>query len=114
MPGATWLRALRALVGELTCPEARFAPEARAEVDGAWWRAGRTLKERQLCQSKLFERQPPDRRSVLLQVAGAVVRHRAARLAPSGQETMLRATVTQWMAERTREHVIPGERHAPA
>ena len=98
--GTTWLRALRALLGELTCPAARFAPEARAEVDGAWWRAGRTPCERQLCQSGLFERQPPDRRSVLLQVAGAVVRHRAARLAPGGQETMLRTTVRQWSADQ--------------
>lgn len=85
VPGVTRLRALHALLGELTCPTARFAPEARAEVDGAWWRVGRTPHERQLCQSDSFERQPPDRRNVLLQVAGAVVRHRAARLASSGQ-----------------------------
>ena len=103
VPGATWLRALRALLNELTCPASRFEPEVRAEVDGAWWRAGRTPRERQLCQSDLFERQPPDRRSVLLQVAGAVVRHRAARLAPGSQETMLRATVRQLSADQRRE-----------
>jgi len=99
VPGSAWLRALRALLDELTYPRSWFAPEGWAEVDGAWWRVGRTLKERQVCQSDPFERQPPDRRSVLLEVAGAVVRNRAARLAPSGQETMLHATVRQWSAD---------------
>ncbi len=99
VPGRAWLRALRALLDELARPVSGFAREGRAEVDGAWWRAGRTLSERQLCQSDLFERQRPDRRGMLLEVAGAVVRHRAARLAPGGQETMLHATVTQWSAD---------------
>ena len=95
VPGNAWLRALRVLLGELTCPVSWLAPEDRAEVDEAWWRVGRTFRERQLCQSDFFERQPPHRRSALLEVAGAVVRHRAARLATGGRETMLHATVMQ-------------------
>ena len=100
VPGNAWLRALRALLDELTYPASRLAPEGQAEVDGAWWRVGQTLRERQLCQSDLFERQPPHRRSVLLEVAGAVVRHRAARLATGGRETMLYGTVMQWSADQ--------------
>jgi len=59
VPKNAWLRALRALLDELTCPVSWLAPEGRAEVDGAWWRVGRTLRKRQLCQSDLFEHQPP-------------------------------------------------------
>lgn len=99
VPGSAWLRALRALLGELACPVSWFAAEARAEVDAAWRSAGRTFGERELCQSEHFERQSPDRRRALLEVAGAVVRRRAGRLKSGGQAAALRATVMQWRAE---------------
>lgn len=99
VPGNAWSRALRGPLDELSYPVSWCAPAGRAEVDGAWWRVGRTLRERQLCQSDVFERQPPHRRSVLLEVAGAVVRHRGRHPSRQGG-TMLHATVTQWGADQ--------------
>lgn len=94
--GAAWLLALRALLGELTCRRLWFDPEARAEVGAAWRRAGWTFGMRDLCQRDAFELLLPDLRSVLLEVAGAEVQHRAGRRTPGGKGTLLRSTVMQW------------------
>lgn len=96
--GAAWLRALRALLSELTCPRLWFDPQARAGVGAAWRRAGWTFGMRELCQAVAFERLLPDLRSILLDVAGAEVQHRAGRRAPGGKATLLRSTVMQWSA----------------
>ncbi len=96
--GAAWLRALRALLSELTCPRLWSDPQARAGVGAAWRRAGWTFGVRELCQAVAFERLLPDLRSILLDVAGAEVQHRAGHRAPGGQATLLRSTVMQWSA----------------
>ena len=44
----------------------------------------------------LFEHLLPDLRGVLLDVAGAEVRHRAGRRTPDRSMTLLRATVMRW------------------
>ncbi len=100
VPGATWLRALRALLGELTCSRLWFDPGARVEVGAAWRRGGWTFGMRELCEAVAFERLLPDLRSILLDVAGAEVQHRAGRRAPGGRATLLRSTVMQWSADR--------------
>ena len=46
-----------------------------------------------------FERLPPERRSALLQVTGAAVRHQEVRPARGGGGTRLRASVTQCSAD---------------
>jgi len=94
--GAAWLRALRALLRELTCPRLWFDPETRAGVGAAWRRAGWTFGVRELCQTNAFELLLPDLRGILLEVAGAEVQHRASRRVPGGKATMLRSTVMQW------------------
>ena len=94
--GTAWLRALRALLRELTCPRLWFDPETRAGVGAAWRRAGWTFGMREICQADAFELLPPDLRGILLEVAGAEVQHRASRRAPGGKGTMLRSTVMQW------------------
>lgn len=96
VPGTAWLRALRALLSELTCPRLWFDPQTRAEVGAAWRRAGWTFGVRELCQTDAFERLLPDLRGILLDVAGAEVLHRAGRRALGGKTTMLRSTVMRW------------------
>lgn len=55
---------------------------------------------RELCQAAAFERLFPDLRGILLDVAGAEVRHLAGRRAPGGKATLLRSTITQWSADQ--------------
>ncbi len=98
--GDAWLRALRVLLSELTCPRLWFEPETRAGVGAAWRRAGWTFGVRELCQTDAFELLLPDLRSILLEVAGAEVQHRASRRAPGGKATMLRSTVMQWSVDQ--------------
>ncbi len=98
--GAAWLRALRALLSELTCPVLWFDPEVRAGVGTAWRRAGWTFGVQELCQAVAFERLLPDLRGILLKVAGAEVQHRAGRRAPGGKATLLRSTVMQWSVDQ--------------
>ena len=97
---AHWLRALRALLGELTCLVLWFGPQARAGVGAAWRRAGWAFGMREICQGAAFERLFPNLRGILLDDAGAVVRHPAGRRAPGGKATPLRSTVTQWSADQ--------------
>ena len=55
---------------------------------------------RELCQAVAFERLLPDLRSILLDVAGAEVEHRAIRRVPAGKATLLHSTVMQWSADQ--------------
>ena len=96
VPAATWLQALRVLLGELIDPKAWLRPEIHAKVASAWRRAGRKQQDRKLCQSKRFETLQLERRNLLLQVAGREVRHRAERRTTGKNETTLLATVMRW------------------
>ena len=96
VPGSAWLRALRTLVDELAQPFVWPAHPWRDELTRAWLRTGRIPVMRQREREATFEHLPPERRSVLLQVAGAAVRHWAVRPARGGGGTRLRAGVTQW------------------
>ena len=93
VPGAAWLRALRTLLDELIRPMAWFTGQGRDEVTMAWLRTGGMYSARHGWQAATFERMPPEQRGVLLQVAGAVVRHQAVRPARDGTGTMLRSHV---------------------
>ena len=75
VPSSIWLRELRALLGELTCPVLWIGPETRAGVGAALHHAGRMFGVRELCQVSLFEPLLPDLRGALLEVAEAEVRH---------------------------------------
>jgi len=99
VPGIAWLRALRALLDEVAQPIVWPAHPWRDELTRAWLRTGRMLEMRHCECEATFERLPPERRSALLQVAGAAVRHQAVRPARGGGGTRLRASVTQWSAD---------------
>lgn len=100
VPGDAWLRALRALLSELTCPALWFDPRTRAGVGEAWRRAGWTFGVRELCRTDAFELLLADLRGILLEVAAAEVQHRASRRVPGGKGTMLRSTVMQWSVDQ--------------
>lgn len=99
VPGGAWLRALRALRDELAQPFVWPAHPWRDELTRAWLRTGRMPVMRHCGREATFERLPPERRSALLQVAGAAVRHQAVHPARGGEGTRLRASVTQWSAD---------------
>lgn len=94
--GGAWLHALRTLIDELARPMVWFGNEGRGELARAWLRTGRLFNARHGFQGDIFEDLPAEQRGVLLQVAGAAVRHQAVRAARHGSGTMLRAYVTQW------------------
>jgi len=98
--GGAWLLALRTLIDELVRPLAWFGNEGRGELARAWLRTGRMVNARYGFQGDTFEDLPPERRGVLLQVAGAAVRRQAVRPARRGPGTMLRAYVTQWKSDQ--------------
>jgi hypothetical protein len=91
VPGGAWLRTLRALLYEVAQPTAMYTGMA-----GAWLSAGRVFDLRQDYARLPFERLAPERRTLLLRVAAAVVRHLAVRPAPVGTGTALRARVAPW------------------
>ena len=95
VPGGAWLRALRALLDELAQPFVWPAHPWRDELTRAWLRTGRMPEMRHCGREATFERLRPERRSALLQVAGAAVRHQAVRPARGGRRTRLRVCVTQ-------------------
>jgi len=99
VPGGVWLRALRALLDELAQPSVWPAHPWRDEMTRAWLRTGWMPVMRHCGREATFERLPPERRSTLLQVAGAAVRQQAVRPARSGGGTKLRASVTQWSTD---------------
>lgn len=98
VPGGARLRALRTLLNEVARPMVWSGHPGRDELARAWMRTGRMFDARQGWGVDTFEHLPPERRGVLLQIAGAVVRRQAVRPARHGLGTMLRAYVTQWTA----------------
>ena len=100
VPGGAWLRALRALIDELVRPVSVIGQWARDELAAAWLRAGSRLDARQGWARIPYEGLPPERRALLLQVAGAAVLRLAVRPAPHAAGTALRACVTQWSREQ--------------
>ena len=98
--GRAWLRALRTLIDELVRPMDWFGNEGRGELAKAWLCAGRMLNARHGFQGDTFESLPAEQRGMLLQVAGAVVRHQAIRPARHGPGTMLRVYATQWNSDQ--------------
>jgi len=96
VPGSAWLRALRTLLKEVARPMVWSGYSGRNELTRAWLRTRRMFDTRHGWEGVTFEHLSPEQRSVLLQVAGAVVRRQAVRPARHGPGTMLRAYVTQW------------------
>lgn len=99
VPGAVWLRALRALLAELACPELWPTSRTRAEVEAAWRRAGWTFVGPTFGRSEPFERLRPELRAVLFDVAAAEVLHRTRSHDLQSRGERLRITVRQWRAE---------------
>lgn len=98
--GGAWLRALRTLLDEVAQPIVWPTHPWRDDLTRAWLRTGRMFDMRHCGHESTFERLLPERRSVLLQVAGAAVRHQAVRPARGGGGTKLRACVTQWSTDQ--------------
>ena len=96
VPGAAWLRALRALLAELACPELWRTSRTRPGVEAAWCRAGRTFHGQTFGRGEPFERLHPDLRDVLFDVAAAEILHRARSHDLQSRGVKLRATVMQW------------------
>jgi hypothetical protein len=94
--GAAWLCALRALIDELVRPVSTIGRWARDEVAAAWQRAGSDLNARQGWARIPFENLLPERRALLLRVAGAAVQNMIVRPTQQGTGTALSACVSQW------------------
>ncbi len=94
--GGVWLRALRALLDEAARPARLFGRNARSDMAAAWERAGGRFASRQGLYGIPFEWLERERRTLLLAVAGAVVRELAGRRVPGEAGTALNACVTQW------------------
>ena len=93
--GGAWLRALRALLDELVRPIIGRWWRRRDNLAAAWLRTGRTLDARQGWTRLPYEGLLSQQRALLLQIAGAAVRHLAVRPAREGGGTALRACLTQ-------------------
>lgn len=98
--GGVWLRALRGLLDEVARPARLFGRNARNDMAAAWEHAGRRFACRQGLYGIPFEWLEPERRTLLLAVAGAAVRELAGRQVGDETRTALNACVTQWSTER--------------
>jgi hypothetical protein len=96
IPAGAWVRALRALLDEVARPARLLERWARDELAAAWARTGHRFEARQGLGRAPFEVLPPERRAVLLAVAGALVRDLAVHRSACGPGTALLHCVTQW------------------
>ena len=95
VPAGAWVRALRALLDEVARPARMLGRWARDELAAAWARAGHQFASRQGLGRVPFEALPPERRGVLLAVAGAVVQDLAAHRSACGPSSALLHCVRQ-------------------
>ena len=75
-----WVRRLRTLVDELVRP-IKLIGDRKAIIGTAWKKAGLSFAARGSFVLTPFERLPPDKRALLLTMAGAVIRRGSARRA---------------------------------
>ena len=99
VPGGAWLRALRTLLDEVAHPMVWSGHLGRAELTEAWPGADGMPDALRGCQSATFEQLPPERRGLLLQMAGTAVQCQADRPTREGPGTELYAYVMQCNAD---------------
>lgn len=95
VPTGAWVRALRAPLDEVERPARMPEWWARDEPAAAWARAGHRFEARQGLGRVPFEALLPERRALLLAVAGAAVRDLAGHRSAYAPSTALLHRVTQ-------------------
>ena len=75
-----WVRRLRTLLDELVRP-IKLLGDRRAMIGAAWKKAGLSFAARGSFVLTPFERLPPEKRALLLTMAGAIIQHGMARRA---------------------------------